>query len=64
MEQKVSATAGMPAMEQLIDIKQIWLTLLKYKWRILFFSLMVTAIASLVALSKPSIYTATATLLI
>ncbi|MFO6423771.1 GumC family protein [Motilimonas sp. KMU-193] len=64
MEQKVSAPMGMPQMEQLIDVKQIWLTLLKYKWKILFFSIMVTAIASLVALSKPSIYTATATLMI
>ncbi|MDO6524316.1 polysaccharide biosynthesis tyrosine autokinase [Motilimonas sp. 1_MG-2023] len=64
MEQKVSAAADKPQMEQLIDIKQIWLTLLKYKWSILFFSLIVTVAASFVAKSKPSIYTATATLLI
>lgn len=64
MEQKVSVPLPVPQMEQLIDIKQMWQTLMKYKWRIVFFALMVSAIAALIALSKPSIYTSRATLLI
>ncbi|RJG47907.1 GumC family protein [Motilimonas pumila] len=62
MEQK--SPSLMPAVEQMIDIKQVWMTLMKYKWLIMFFSIVVTSIATMVALSKPSIYTSTATLLI
>ncbi|MBF4332660.1 chain-length determining protein, partial [Vibrio anguillarum] len=48
----------------MIDIRQYFNILLNYKWRILLFSAMVTAIAVLITLSVPSQYTARASLLI
>lgn len=50
--------------EELIDIRQYFKVLLNYKWRIIIFSILVTALAILVVLSLPSKYTARATLLI
>ncbi len=50
--------------DEVIDIRQYFHVLLNYKWRILLFSTMVTAIAVLIALSIPSQYTARASLII
>ncbi|NAW98147.1 exopolysaccharide regulatory tyrosine autokinase VpsO [Vibrio sp. V23_P3S9T160] len=50
--------------DEIIDIRQYFNILLNYKWRILLFSAMVTAIAVLITLSVPSQYTARASLLI
>lgn len=50
--------------DEVIDIRQYFNILLNYKWRILLFSIMVTAIAVLIVLSIPSQYTARASLLI
>ncbi|KQA18142.1 exopolysaccharide regulatory tyrosine autokinase VpsO [Vibrio metoecus] len=50
--------------EEVIDIRQYFNVLLNYKWRILLFSIMVTAITLLFVLSMRSEYTARATILI
>ncbi|GHY15221.1 exopolysaccharide biosynthesis protein, putative [Vibrio cholerae] len=50
--------------EEVIDIRQYFNVLLNYKWRILLFSVMVTAITLLFVLSMRSEYTARATILI
>ncbi|MGI2178552.1 GumC family protein [Shewanella frigidimarina] len=50
--------------EQLIDVKKLLLPLLRFKWRILTFALLVTALAVFVVLSMTPIYKATSTLLI
>ncbi|MGL5108184.1 MAG: exopolysaccharide regulatory tyrosine autokinase VpsO [Vibrio ordalii] len=50
--------------DEVIDVRQYVHVLLNYKWRILLFSTMVTAIAVLIALSIPSQYTARASLII
>lgn len=50
--------------EEVIDIRQYFNVLLSYKWRILLFSTLVTAISLLLVLSMRSEYTARATILI
>jgi len=60
----MSAHSSIMQMEQLIDIKKIILPILRYKWRILTFSLLVTALSIFVVLSMTPIYNASSTLLI
>jgi succinoglycan biosynthesis transport protein ExoP len=68
--QNSSATATSPPapssmqMEQLIDIKKLFLPILRFKWRILTFALLVTALSVFVVLSITPIYSAKSTLLI
>ncbi len=47
-----------------IDLRQYWLTLMRHKWGIVGFSLLVTLLTALVVFSLEPIYRATATLLI
>ncbi|MGP1719106.1 GumC family protein [Shewanella frigidimarina] len=69
-ERRQSASPGnllSPAvtqMDQLIDVKKLLLPLLRFKWRILAFALLVTALAIFVVLSMTPIYKASSTLLI
>ncbi|MCC4833065.1 chain-length determining protein [Shewanella sp. 10N.286.51.B7] len=50
--------------EQLIDFKKLFKPLLYFKWRILAFSILVTALTVFVVMSMKPIYSATSTLLI
>ena len=69
-ERRQSASPGnllSPAvtqMDQLIDVKKLLLPLLRFKWRIIAFALLVTALTVFVVLSMTPIYNATSTLLI
>jgi succinoglycan biosynthesis transport protein ExoP len=51
-------------MDQLIDVKKLLLPLLRFKWRIVAFALLVTALTVFVVLSMTPIYNASSTLLI
>jgi succinoglycan biosynthesis transport protein ExoP len=51
-------------MDQVIDVKKLLLPLLRFKWRIIAFSLLVTALTVFVVLSVTPIYKAQSTLLI
>ncbi|GLP96018.1 GumC family protein [Paraferrimonas sedimenticola] len=64
MEQSPMLSASAMNEEKPLDIKKLILVLLKYKWRIMFFAGLITSIAVAVVLSKPSLYTASATLMI
>jgi len=50
--------------EEVIDLRQYWRTLMRYKWGIVGFSFVVTLLTVLVLLSMKPVYRATATLLI
>lgn len=50
--------------EEIIDLRQYWRTLTRYKWGIVGFSFIVTLLTILVLLSMKPVYLATATLLI
>jgi succinoglycan biosynthesis transport protein ExoP len=50
--------------DQLIDVKKLLIPLLRFKWRILAFALLVTALTVFVVLSMTPIYKASSTLLI
>lgn len=69
-ERRQSASPGhllSPAVtqiDQLIDVKKLLLPILRFKWRILAFSLLVTALSIFVVLSMTPIYKASSTLLI
>jgi succinoglycan biosynthesis transport protein ExoP len=69
-ERRQSASPGnllSPAvtqMDQLIDVKKLLLPLLRFKWRIFAFALLVTALTVFVVFSMTPIYKASSTLLI
>ncbi|MGI2040125.1 GumC family protein [Shewanella frigidimarina] len=69
-ERRQSASSGnlpSPAvtqMDQLIDVKKLLLPLLRFKWRIFAFSLLITALTVFVVLSMTPIYKASSMLLI
>ncbi|GLS84599.1 GumC family protein [Paraferrimonas haliotis] len=50
--------------EKPLDLKKHLFAILKHKWKILFFALVITAVAVAFVLSKPHMYTAKATLMI
>ena len=50
--------------DDVIDLRQYWLTIMRRKWSILFFSFVVTLLAALAVFSIEPTYRATATLLI
>jgi capsular exopolysaccharide synthesis family protein len=50
--------------EEVIDLRQYWRTLMRYKWGILGFAVIITILAVLLVFSMKPVYRATATLLI
>ena len=50
--------------EEVIDLRQYWRTLMRYKWGILGFAVIITVLTVLLVFSMKPVYRATATLLI
>jgi succinoglycan biosynthesis transport protein ExoP len=64
MDLNTDTSKDQPLQDDVIDLRQYWLTLMRYKWGILGFSVIVTLLTAMVVLSLEPVYRATATLLI
>ncbi|WP_299200256.1 polysaccharide biosynthesis tyrosine autokinase [uncultured Amphritea sp.] len=53
-----------PMQEEVIDLRQYWMTIYRHKWGILGFAIIISILSTLVAFSMKPVYQATATLLI